>query len=660
MSDPDPDEPLPSREIEPERRNGRLPEVKVIPDSQDEGSSPRQTKPPRQVRQAPVRIQKTPSPPPELQHSSHLANNSADQHGIKIEDQSQNHLSNHLDEKHNSSPLVQASERAHSNGSQRAKSSSYHISRPTERGTSVSTAATSPFSVDQQTPIQNGVASAIKHKRLDSSPKPRPTTNRSMNEDTIYDSIASEDEGPSTLRETKSSLKMRNSPNNALPRVDSVWSNNAFNTPPNGIRRPARSREGSSAGELPLTPNSKERERKRQEKHEADETKKARRAAAEAAEQRRLEAEELRQAEEARIAEEERAKMEEQERLEVEEFQRGEAKRRAVTAKAARLQQEREENEKKEAEEKRRLEEERVTKEKAESDRLAKKKAEAEAQKLREEEERERQRQVAEAERVREEKERIERERRAAEEAAKKAVSPEEQRRRHSSSPILPRSTPSSAIKPQSATPYIPSGRKSALKSSLSSQAIASPSPSSPEIPRGVGIEAQMPLPPAKLARRVSFNLDERKETPIKPPTRILPPPKSTTPKPSSSKVSPPAQVAKDLTPKPSSSKVSPSAQSLKDVTPKASEQGGPSAKQSKTPIPVPSTLKRPSLERSITPAGRPALAPSPKEPSPQVTTTRITPPARSRSSKSETPVNPPKKEGIFHFFWLCILLLTH
>lgn len=579
VSELDPDEPLPSRENEPERRNGRAPEVKVIPDSQDEGPSPRQFNPSRQS-----------------------------------EKQSQNGVSNHSTEMQNSSPLVQASERAQSNGSQRAKSSSYHISRPADRGTSVSTAATSPSSVDQQTPTQNGLISANKRKRTDPPPKPRPNANRSTNEDTIYDSIVSEDEGAAILRKKKSSLKMRNSPSNGLPGIDSIWSNNTFNTPPNGTRRPVRSREGSSAGELPLTPNSKEREKRQQEKGEADEAKKARRAAAEAAEQRRLEADEARQAEEARIAKEERAKREQQERLEVEESQREAAKRQSVIEKAARLQ--------KECEEKREAEE-RVVKEKAESERLAKKKAEAEAKKLREEKETERQTQAEEAKKLGMVEERKMQEKRAAEEALKKnSASPEEQRQRHHSSPILPRAAPSSAAKTQSSTPYIPSGRKSALKFSLSSQAVSS-SPSSPEVSRGVGIEAQMPLP-SKMNRKVSFDLHERKETAIKPPTRILPPTKSATPKVSVSKVSTPAS---------------------KDLTRKLSQQGSVApVKHLNTPIPVPSALRRSSLERSITPIGRAAVIPPPKVQSPQITRTKITPPTRSASQKSETPVIPPEK----------------
>jgi hypothetical protein len=640
VSELDPDEPLPSRENDTERRTGRIPEVKVIPDSQDEGSSPRQHNPSRQVRQEPA-IPETPSPspPPELQHSPHLANGSADQRRIKTETQSQNDAPNHIAEIQNSSPLGQASERALSNGSQRAKSSSYHISRPTERGTSVSTAATSPFSVDQQTPMQNGLTSASKRTRINPSPKPR----SNANEETIYDSIVSEDEGAAVIRKKKSSLKMRNSPNNGLPGID--WANNKFNTPPNGTRRPSRSRDDSSAGELPLTPNSKEREKRQQEKHEANEVKRARKAAAEAAEQRKLEAEEARQAEEARVAEEERAKREEQERLEVEEFQREEAKRQAVIAKAARLQKERQEREKKEAEEQRRLEEERLAKEKAESERLAKN-AEAEAKRLREEEERERERQAEEVERKRQEEEKKERERRAAQEAMKKkSASPEEQRQRHSSSPILPRGTPSSTSKPQSSTPYIPNGRKSALKSSLSSQVLPSSSPSSPEVSRGVGIEAQMPLP-SKLNRKVSFDLHERKETPIKPPTRIVPPPKSTTPKASSSTLV--TQASKDSTPTALQQGSGNQLESFLSMVANHVHLLVPPVKQSRTPIPVPPTLKRSSLERSITPVGRAAIVPPPKEPSPLANITKIPPPARSSSQKSERPIEPPVK-GMFH-----------
>jgi len=538
VSELDPDEPLPSRESESGRRVGRVPEVNIIPDSQESvnlPSSSRHFSTSRNVRQDdPPRIPETPSPSPprELHGSPRLANGSADQRRGQCANQNMEEDSKDKLDIENSSPLGQVSERAQSRGSQQAKSGSYHISRPTERGTSVSTAATSPFSVDQQVPTQNGIVSSSKRKRPEATPKSYEGANRSPNEDSIYENIESENEGAAILRRKKASLKMRNSPNVGLPETD--WANNKFNTPPTGTRRPSRSREASSAGEMPLTPNSKEREKRQQEKRHADEAKKARRAAAEAAEQRKLEAEEARQAEEARIAEKERAKREEQERLEVEEFQREEAKRQATIAKAARLQREREAKEKKKAEEQRRLEEERIAKEKAE----------AEEKRLRQEkEDRERERQAAE-------------EKRQVEEAMKKKRSPtlDDSRQRHSSSPILPGGTPASASRPQSSTPFIPNGRKSALKSSLSSQAAPSSSGEpklSPEVSRHISIEAQMPLPP-KMNRKVSFDLhDDRKETPIKPPGRIIPSKLATPKAPSSIKLAI-TKDSKNLTPKPS------------------------------------------------------------------------------------------------------------
>ena len=235
----DPDKPLPSRESDSERGTGRIPDDNVIPDSQDEGSSPRHFNPLRQVRPHPTLIPETPSPspPPVLQPSPHLANGSADQQRTKTKNQSQNGVSSHAVETQASSPLGQAPGRANSNGSQGAKSTSYHISRPTERGISVSTAATSPFSVEQQTPTQNGLSPSSKRQRIIPPPKSR----ANANEDTLYDSIVSEDEGATSIRKKKSSLKMRNSPSNGLPGID--WANTKFNTPPNGTLRPSRSRE---------------------------------------------------------------------------------------------------------------------------------------------------------------------------------------------------------------------------------------------------------------------------------------------------------------------------------------------------------------------------------------------------------------------------------
>jgi hypothetical protein len=308
----------------------------------------------------------------------------------------------------------------------------------------------------------------------------------------------------------QAALKIRNIPKSGLQGLE--WAKDRLSTPPNGNRRTSRSRdEVSSHSELPLTPNSKEREEKQRQRKEADEARKARLAAAEAAEQRK------REAEEARLAEEERARREEQERLEIEDFQRGEAERQAAIAKAARLQKEREAKEKREAEE-RRLKETRIAREKAESQRLAQEKAAAEEVKRQQKEEkrREKERKAGESKRLHEEEARKENER---DEASKRIISlspPESLRHLKSSSPILPPST----------TKLIPTGRKSALKSSLSSSQAVASSPAvsklSPEITfNGVSIEQQMPLPKAK---RVSFTA-ETAETPIKPSTsRILPP----------------------------------------------------------------------------------------------------------------------------------------
>ena len=419
----DPDEPLPSRENESGQRAGFVAQAKMTPESQvkDTESSNGKYNTSRQVRQDLPQIPETPtpSPPRELHRSRHLAKATADQQVGQSASRSQPESSKGDQEVGNSSPLGKVVERAQSHGSQRTNSGTYHISRPTERGRSVSTAATSPLSVDHHAATSNGVTPSSKRTKADGTPRHREKLNQSPNEDSIYDNIVSDDEGAEILRKKKASLRIRNSPKSGLPGMD--WANNKFSTPPNGKQLPSHK---SLTGELPLTPNSKEREKRQQEKRKAEETKAARKAVAEAAELRRTEAEEARQAEEARIADDERAKREEQERLEIEDFQKGEAKRQAAIAKANRLQKEKEDKEKKEALEQRRIEEQRIAKAKAESERLAKETAETEEKKKRER-------------RNTEEMKRIE-------EAAmkKKSLTPEAQRHSHSSSPILPRATP--------------------------------------------------------------------------------------------------------------------------------------------------------------------------------------------------------------------------
>jgi len=533
LTDLDPDQPLPSRESEPECErarlaNGRVPDINVVPSSQEsvilgtkhsfQGAS-RQVRP--DLRQIPETPEASPEPPESHRNSFH--ENHSTNHQVGKPANPNHEASNHHSEAENSSPLKQATARAQSYGANqsRAKSASYHIQRATDRGTSVSTAATSPLSVDQQLSARNGLISGTKRKVSDSSASSGgrygKQASRSPNEDSIYENIVSDDETSAILQAKKATLKIRRTPNSGLPGTE--WANKQFNTPPGG-RQNSRSRDQAPAtpGELPLTPHSKAHE----EKQQKTAARKAQQAAAEAAEQRKREADEARAAEEQRIAEENRARREEQERIEVEEFKRGDAERVAKE----RQRKEKEERERKEAEEAQRREEEekREAERKKEEERLEKEKA----AKQKEEDLKRNKALLAEATRKREEQERLRAEKAAeeAKQAKEKASSPEQAR---NSSPANGR--------PQSSTSFIPKGRKSALKPSLhSSQAIASSSPiapsRSPEIStKDVELDAQMPLPKNKV-RRVSFEEPPRKETPIRPGSRPILPPRTITPVP--------------------------------------------------------------------------------------------------------------------------------
>lgn len=638
---PDPDQPLPSREGEsevagPSRANRRTSRENIIPDSQESiilGAQKVFNS--RQVRQDLPMIPETPSPspPPEAHIPVDKKQRLTDAQTQKVIDQSENNDLSFLSNADKSSPLREASVRAQFNiSNSRAKSASYHIQRATERGTSVSTAATSPLSLDQRNNLENSGTSSSKRKRP--SPKPiLPTQNgnrfRSQNEQSLYENIVSEDEGSAVSRKKREAARSRNSPRPALPGTERANPN----TPANGPRRtPAPRENANTPGELPLTPSSEER--KRQQKKEADEANKARLAAAEAAEQRKREAEEVRQAEEVRASEEQRRQREEQERLDVEAFNQAEAeqKRKAIIENAARLQREREERERQEAEEARKIEQARIAREEAEErqrreeSRATREKAATEAriakEKQAEEEHLERERSAAEAERLREEEERIEREKAeaAAEEqrkaeaeakvqkASRRSSANDRSRHSKSASPALPKVTPIPAPNPQSSsTSFFPNGRKSSLKHSLSSQALRSSSPAgskpSPDgVSPGVGIEDQMPLP-NKLNRKVSFNeetITPRKETPILPPRRILPPGAAKPPK---------SVVQKEVV----QIKAAPNKATPKESTPKPPASKPlllPTGKESHTPIPVPKTVSRSSQERSSTPTAQTKVSP--------------------------------------------------
>ncbi|CZT08492.1 uncharacterized protein RCO7_08189 [Rhynchosporium graminicola] len=615
----DPDEPLPSRENEDDagqisRMNGRTSDANVIPNSQESiilGETNGHHQKSGDVRTASSfssrvaeEIAETPppSPPPYAFLCSPF-----DEYG-SADDMNQHDLekdSNLPSLRGLSSPLEEATARAQSQGSgSRAKS--YHIQRATERGTSVSTAATSPLLLDHQ-PVPSGITSASQRRRPNSRPANRErngTLAQSHDETSIYEDIAPDDEefGLAALaRQRKVSQSARNSPSGLLGLEQA---RSKLNTPPSGSRR-STTREQNTPGELPLTPSSKVREERRKEKVQADEARKIRLAAAEA-----------RHAEETLQAEAERAKREEQERIDIENFQHGEAERKSAVARAAQAEKEREANEKQEAEEERHREHVRVTKEQADEERrVAQEKADAD-----------------EAERVRKEEQAA-----AALNQRKKTPTPEASQH---SSPILPKArggTPGS-----STTPFIPGQRKSALKRTASSQAMRSSSPAGSRVStddsmNGSGVDIQIPLTNIP-GRRVSFRDEpEQKLTPIRPPTRILPPkfstpksskkaatPSSSTPKPSTT--APKSAIAPSSAPR--SSPILPPPRSYTPILPPGRSAARSSLGHSITPVqsntslapkePTPDTLKKaspipaPAARKSITPDPRKSVTPIP------------------------------------------------
>lgn len=553
ISDLDPDQPLPSNENRDNagRANGRILDTKIIPNSQESvilGRNNGQHNSARPVRPALLRISETPdpSPLPTLQNYANYEDYKADQQARK----SANGSSNFFREVQESSPPRDGSPRPRSQlPNPRAKSASYHIQRATERGTSVSTAATSPLSGDQQQPPQQRITGGNKRKAsepVSNSRKPSDDRTRSPNEENVYENVESENEGAAILRSKKSGLKIRSSPNSSLQGLE--WAKKKFNTPPNARRKSQSGDEDSASGELQLTPKSKEREIQKQ-RQEVGDTRRARIAAAEAAEQRKRDADEARRVEENRIAEEERAEREEEERIEIEEFKRAEAEVAQIKTKAAaRLQKEQEAEKKrrkegerpaqtKNAQGKREVEAMRLEEEKRhEQARAARAKRQAEKKRQEEEKLRKQQRnereiaerngieeaEAKEAKRIADEADRREQEAKAEKlKRAKEQV--EVSRMAKSSSPTRHLELPPD--RPKGGTSFYPSSRKPPLKSCLSSsQAVGTSSPAaaslSPEVSfKGVGIEAQMPLPKPS-PRRVSFaEKQERPATPIKPST---------------------------------------------------------------------------------------------------------------------------------------------
>jgi len=469
IADLNPDYPLPSLEEEP-ARNGETANPILIPNSQESvdlgahhgvgriGSS--------HVRPGSLRrrlVEET--PPPNYPSSS--AGDSAD----TLRNKSFAARSNSQREIPESSPVVEAP--------QRGRSASIQLQGVVESRRSGS----APKQVVQdQAIITNGFTAG------DNDPVPETGTQSrrrsggrsSISQDDVYERLPSGDEGAAVLKAKKAELnKLKHTPNNGR-----------FNTPPS-LKRLSRDR--STPGELPLTPNSR-REAQRQ-KNEAEDAKRARIAAAEAAEQRRKESLEIQRIEKARL--------EEQQRLELDQRIRAEA------AEQKRLGQEEEARRQKEiaqqASQDRRIEEG-----------------------------------LVEAERV------LGTEFELQSPEDKRTGQAPQGRKRHDGRaastaqveferPALLRRS-SSAI---SSTPYIPIGRKSAMKSSPI-QKDASPALSSPSF-TGVGIEHNMPLPKRK-ERKVSFHgIPDDIESPKRPAIR---PQAVVTPHPGSKKKQPVGSLA--------------------------------------------------------------------------------------------------------------------
>lgn len=376
------------------------------------------------------------------------------------------------------------------------RSASYHIPRATERGRSVSTAATSPESLDA--PRVSGISSS-KRKIPESASTPRAKqVNGSRGSKAPEENIESDtDVTASGTKKTKSSQKPKKSSPGAFPALD--WAK-GLTTPPPG---PARPREQRGSTELPLTPGSRERVRK-----DADEAKRAQSAAAKAAELRQQEAE-ARKAEEAKEAIRRRSEEVERE---------ARAKRDEVIAKAARFERERLERvEAFNRAEQERLEQEKAARELEEQEKknvLAEQGKKAEDVKARQSlQRREKEEALAEKKAALLRKEKEERdaatvEKQRVEAEKQDALNKASVRPSKSLTPELAKKTP---VKPQSSTPFIPSGRrKSALKSSIASSPLLTKD--AKESPAASLVESEtgdVSLNGLSKNRRVSFGPDK-------------------------------------------------------------------------------------------------------------------------------------------------------
>lgn len=434
------------------------------------------------------------------------------------------------------------------------KCASHQIQRATtHRERSISTTATSPMANEPQLPPLSHSKSA---KRQGPSETPGAKLNTPKNrsprdEASIYDDFGSDTEEPKL---SQSKLTFKKGPQSGLSSTQKSAKS------PYNNSRDASKVNGSvpNSKELPLTPKSKAREEneERQKRENEEAAKEARTAAAKAAEERRRESE-----------------------------------REAVAAKAEWIRKEK-------------LEERKAEEKQKQAVRKQKELATAEAQRLKDEKEKLR--------KTIEEDDRLdilmaeEAAKKRVEDAAKKAAEESkklealEPSKRVSETPQgsrkgTPVTKPSVILPRQSSTPHYPRGKKSSLKTSRSSESVAS---SSPAAPKDTSLEAQVPLP-SKCPRRVSFDLNEA-TTPAKP-----------------------QAMKKTLVDTPK-----------QNTTPKIFSSQAPT--QSQTPIPLPKTFRRP--DRSATPVRQQSVKPSAMN-QPPLVATRAGSNSRSAAPK---PIPPP------------------
>ncbi|RDW68536.1 hypothetical protein BP5796_09193 [Coleophoma crateriformis] len=495
-------------------------------------------------------------------------------------------------------------------------SMSYHIPRVEERGTSVSTAATTPLSADPQldfpgSNVASAVAAAFKPQASDIHSSAQ-NGNKSPNEDSLYENVPSDDEGPALLRKTKAAaLKARKSPKAGLPGLTNT---NGLNTPTNQNRR--------SSKDSPITPASSARKNSNEVNASENSHQKARNTAADAAVKRQAgEREHI--AESKKMAEDKAAEKEQQSTLKAE---KEAVEKKRLQEQAARKRDAEETRLRSHTEKK--LEDQRIAEvQQAEKTKLAMK-AKLDEE-LRVEEER-----LA-LKRRSEERQEAERRKwnaalangdstlktlrqRSASLSEKRSSSP--QLTRAQQSPLAKSPTPlfKTPNRPQSSTPHIPRGRKPAIKSSSVPNSSPELSKTSPEVERrGVGIEDQLPIPPPH-KRRVSFALDEEQTRPPSVASKPKVSPAVSSIDSSSQKAATPirsSQVSAILPPKTLNSRTATPGRPLPKAvaSAKKSAPGDDSARKPSTPIPVPSVLSaKVPLKMEVRHSTTPVLPPAP------------------------------------------------